>query len=50
MLGWTASIALIIAWAKMPDANVAMLCASGLFAIAGSVGYGLKRIADVKGH
>lgn len=48
MLGWTASIALIIAWAKVPDANITMLYASGLFAIAGSIGYGLNRIASRK--
>lgn len=48
MLGWTASIALIVAWAKVPEANVTMLIASGLFAIAGSVGYGLNRIAAAK--
>ena len=45
MLGWTASIALIVAWTKVADASPVMLCASGLFAIAGSIGYGLNRIA-----
>ena len=48
MLGWTASIALMIAWTKVPEASVTMLYASGLFAIAGSIGYGLNRIASRK--
>lgn len=45
MLGWTISLALLYAWYKVPDANIMSLYASGLFAIAGSVGYGLNRIA-----
>ena len=46
MLGWAISLGMIIAWAKFPDTNVTMLCASGLFAIAGSVGHGLSKIAN----
>ena len=45
MIGWAVSIAMMAAWIKVPDANVTMLCASGLFAIAGSVGIGLDKIA-----
>lgn len=46
MIGWAVSIALIAAWVKVPDANVSMLCASGLFAIAGSIGHGLSKVAN----
>ena len=46
MLGWAISLGMILAWAKFPDTNVTMLCASGLFAIAGSVANGFSKISD----
>lgn len=45
MFGWCASIVLIVAWAKVPDANPTMLVASGLFAIAGSIANGFSKIS-----
>lgn len=43
MLGWIFSIAMMIVYAREPSAvaRPELLIAAGLFAIAGSVGYGM---------
>lgn len=44
MLGWSIAIGLIIAW-KVSGASMLLLVVSGLFAIAGSIGFGLNSVA-----
>lgn len=45
MLGWIFSIALMIVYIREPSAiaRPELLIAAGLFAIAGSIGYGMLR-------
>lgn len=53
MIGWVISIILIINWcihaAKISDmVSASLLISSGLFAIAGSIGYAVTMITRVK--
>lgn len=45
MIGWAFSIGIFVAWYRAGIPAPAYLLASGLFAIAGSIGIGLDKIA-----
>ena len=45
MIGWAFSLGIFIAWCKSGNPDSMQLLTSALFAIAGSIGIGLDKIA-----